>query len=407
MKRFFHKLFGGFYMFTESVGMSIANITQNRLRSFLTILGIMIGVTAVIALITTVSGVSTSISDSFTSMGAGTMTVSVTGNDMQAGLTSANLDEIAALDHITGVTPSVSATVSVARGDAYESDITLAGKNDYYFITAPDAVARGRTFNPIDMDTMARVCLIDTDIVDEFFYGVDPVGQNLYISNLSFTVVGVLSDTSDESISEMVSGSSSGILAPYTTVLKLNNETLVTSITVYIDDADASDTVQTTLGAYLDALFSYEDDTYEITTMDSIQETMDSMLSMMSALLGGIASISLIVGGIGIMNMMLTSVTERTVEIGLKKAIGAEPSQIQIQFLIEAFLLSMIGGVMGVVLGIALSAILCQVMGTTFTISTSAIALGVGFSAAVGILFGWSPARKASNLSPIDALRRM
>jgi putative ABC transport system permease protein len=141
--------------------------------------------------------------------------------------------------------------------------------------------------------------------------------------------------------------------------------------------------------------------------MDSIQETMDSMLSMMSALLGGIASISLIVGGIGIMNMMLTSVTERTVEIGLKKAIGAEPAQIQIQFLIEAFMLSMIGGVIGVVLGIALSALLCQVMGTTFTISYSAIALGVGFSAAVGILFGWSPARKASNLSPIDALRRM
>ncbi|HNW86407.1 MAG TPA: ABC transporter permease [Candidatus Limiplasma sp.] len=406
MKSFLHRVFGGFYMFTESVSMSIANITQNRLRSFLTILGIMIGVTAVIALITTVSGVSTSISDSFTSMGAGTMTVSVTGNDMQAGLTSANMDEITALDHITGVTPGVSATISVARGKEYESDITIAGKNDYYFETEPDVVERGRTLTPIDMNTMARVCLIDSDIVDEFFYGVDPIGQNIYLNNLSFTVVGVLADTGEESISEIVSGTSD-IYAPYTTVLKMNNETLVTSITVYIDDANASSSVQTDLGNYLDTLFSYEDDTYEITTMDSIQETMDSMLSMMSALLGGIASISLIVGGIGIMNMMLTSVTERTVEIGLKKAIGAEPVQIQVQFLIEAFLLSMIGGIMGVVLGIALSAILCHVMGTTFTVSYSAISLGVGFSAAVGILFGWSPARKASNLSPIDALRRM
>ena len=405
MKKFFHRLAGGFYMFTESVGMSVANITQNRLRSFLTILGIMIGVTAVIALITTVSGVSTSISDSFTSMGAGTMTVSVTGNDMQAGLTSANLDEIAKLDHVTGVTPGVSATISVARGDNYESDITLAGKNDYYFTTT-DAVARGRALNPLDMDDKARVCLIDSDLVEEFFYGVDPIGKNLYLNNLSFTVVGVMADDGGESVSEILSGTSD-VLAPYTTVLKMSNETLVTSITVYIDDANASSTVQTTLGNYLDALFSYEDDTYEITTMDSIQETMDSMLSMMSALLGGIASISLIVGGIGIMNMMLTSVTERTVEIGLKKAIGAEPAQIQIQFLIEAFLLSMIGGIIGVALGIVLSAILCQVMGTTFTISTGAIALGVGFSAAVGILFGWSPARKASNLSPIDALRRM
>ena len=186
----------------------------------------------------------------------------------------------------------------------------------------------------------------------------------------------------------------------------MNSASLVTQLTVYIDDADYSSQVQTTLGNFLDALFSYEDDTYEITTMDGIQSTMDSMLSMMSALLAGIASIALVVGGIGIMNMMLTSVTERTVEIGLKKAIGAEPGQIQIQFLIESFLLSMAGGLAGVVLGIALSAILCSVMGTNFTLSYGAIALGVGFSAAVGIIFGWSPARKASKLSPIDALRR-
>ena len=405
MRTLFHKISGAFTMFTESVSMSIANITQNRLRSFLTILGIMIGVTAVIALITTVSGVSTSISDSFTSMGAGTMTVAVTGNDMQAGLTTENLEKITELDDVTGVTPTVSATITVARNGEYESDISLSGKNDYYFSTT-DAVSRGRAFNPIDINTMARVCLIDQDMVDEFFYGVDPVGETIYLNNLSFTVVGILADSSGESITEMVSGTSD-IYAPYTTVMKLNDATLVTSITVYVDSAAKSDTVKTEVGDYLDSLFSYEDDTYTITTMDSIQETMDSMLSMMSALLGGIASISLIVGGIGIMNMMLTSVTERTVEIGLKKAIGAEPGQIQIEFLIEAFLLSMIGGVIGVVLGIALSAILCHVMGTTFTISYGAIALGVGFSAAVGILFGWSPARKASNLNPIDALRRM
>jgi len=405
VRTLFHKISGAFTMFTESVSMSIANITQNRLRSFLTILGIMIGVTAVIALITTVSGVSTSISDSFTSMGAGTMTVAVTGNDMQAGLTTDNLAKIAELDDVTGVTPTVSATITVARNGEYESDISLSGKNDYYFTTT-DAVSRGRAFNPIDINTMARVCLIDQDMVDEFFYGVDPIGETIYLNNLSFTVVGILADSSGESITEMVSGTSD-IYAPYTTVMKMNDATLVTSITVYVDSAAKSDTVKTEVGDYLDSLFSYEDDTYTITTMDSIQETMDSMLSMMSALLGGIASISLIVGGIGIMNMMLTSVTERTVEIGLKKAIGAEPGQIQIEFLIEAFLLSMIGGVIGVVLGIALSAILCNVMGTTFTISYGAIALGVGFSAAVGILFGWSPARKASNLNPIDALRRM
>ena len=204
----------------------------------------------------------------------------------------------------------------------------------------------------------------------------------------------------------MMSGSSD-VLIPYTTALKMNGESLVTNLTVYIDSADNSDAIVAEMEPLLDSLFSYEDDTYTITTMDAIEDTMSSMLSMMSMLLGGIASIALLVGGIGIMNMMLTSVTERTVEIGLKKAIGAEPVQIQLQFLIESFLLSMVGGLIGVVLGISLSAILCSAMGTAFTISYGAIALGVGFSAAVGIVFGWSPARKASRLSPIEALRRM
>ncbi len=153
------------------------------------------------------------------------------------------------------------------------------------------------------------------------------------------------------------------------------------------------------------ALFSFEEDCYSILNMSSIEETMETMLGMVSSLLAGIASIALVVGGIGIMNMMLTTVTERTAEIGLKKALGALPWQIQIQFLIESFLLSIIGGGAGIVLGLLLSLILSKVMGTGFVISTFAILLGAGFSAAVGIIFGWAPARKASKLNPIDALR--
>ena len=139
--------------------------------------------------------------------------------------------------------------------------------------------------------------------------------------------------------------------------------------------------------------------------MDSVEDTMQTMMGMMSTLLAGIASIALVVGGIGIMNMMLTTVTERTVEIGLKKALGAMPWQIQAQFLIESFMLSMMGGLLGVAMGVVLSMVLCNVLGAAFTLSGSAIALGVGFSAAVGILFGFAPARKASRLNPIDALR--
>ena len=402
----FRSLMGGLSMMVESVRMSVSNIRQNRMRSFLTILGIMIGVTAVIALVTTISGVSSSISDSFSSMGASTMTLSATGTDLQGGLTAENMEEISELDHVEGVSPSVSLSVTAARGDAYESGVRVAGRNDDYFVQEPDTLARGRAVNSIDLDQSLRVCLISEELVETFFYGDDPIGQELYLDGMRFTVVGVLAEDADSSVSSMFSGSNA-VIVPYTTALKMNGETLVNSLTLYLGDANAAEVVEAELETCLDAIFDYEDDTYSITTMESIADTMESMLSMMSALLGGIASIALLVGGIGIMNMMLTSVTERTVEIGLKKAIGARPGQIQAQFLIESFLLSMVGALAGVVLGIALSAILCQVLGTGFSLSYGAIALGVGFSAAVGVLFGWSPARKASRLNPIDALRRM
>lgn len=406
MKKLIKRFSAGATMFIESVRMSVSNICHNRMRSFLTILGIMIGVTAVIALITTISAVSATISDSFTSMGAGTMTLSAPGSDLKAGLSADDLETLTALEHVEGVSPTVTLNVTAAQSNAYESSVSVGGRNAYYFTANDGLIARGRAITPLDVNQSSRVCLISSDLVETFFYGVDPIGQTLYLNGRSFTVIGILTDDGDSSISGMMSGSSD-VLIPYTTALKMNGESLVTNLTIYIDSAENSSLVETELEPVLDALFSYEDDTYTITTMDAIEDTMSSMLSMMSMLLGGIASIALLVGGIGIMNMMLTSVTERTVEIGLKKAIGAEPGQIQLQFLIESFLLSMAGGMIGVLLGIALSAILCSVMGTAFSLSYSAIALGVGFSAAVGIIFGWSPARKASKLSPIDALRRM
>ena len=406
MKKLFKRFSAGCTMFVESVRMSVSNICHNRMRSFLTILGIMIGVTAVIALITTISAVSATISDSFTSMGAGTMTLSAPGSDLKAGLSADDLETLTALEHVEGVSPTVTLNVTAAQSNAYESSVSVGGRNAYYFAANDGLIARGRAITPLDVNQSSRVCLISSDLVETFFYGVDPIGETLYLSGRSFTVIGILTDDGDSSISGMMSGASD-VLIPYTTALKMNGESLVTNLTIYIDSAESSSLVESELEPVLDALFSYEDDTYTITTMDAIEDTMSSMLSMMSMLLGGIASIALLVGGIGIMNMMLTSVTERTVEIGLKKAIGAEPGQIQLQFLIESFLLSMAGGMIGVLLGIALSAILCSAMGTAFSLSYSAIALGVGFSAAVGIIFGWSPARKASKLSPIDALRRM
>ena len=400
------KLKSTLVMLGECIRMSMNNIMGNKVRSFLTILGIMIGVTAVIALITTVNGVTTSISDSFFSMGAGTVTVSVTGSDLKPGLSAEDLQTITDLDEVEGVTPSVSLNARVSRGGEYESRISVSGKNGYYFLSNPDYVKRGRALNIVDDDNMTFVCLIDQDMIDTFFYGVDPVGENLYINGMPFLVVGIFDNESTNNVTSLMAGSAD-ILIPYTTALKLNNDNVVTMFTVYLAEGVESEKAKAVLEETLDMMFSFEEDTYTITTMDAIENTMESMMGMMTALLAGIASIALVVGGVGIMNMMLTTVTERTMEIGLKKALGARQWQIQVQFLIESFLLSLMGGVTGILFGLLLSLILCNATGTSFVLSVNAILLGFGFSAAIGIVFGWAPARKASKLNPIDALRSM
>ena len=393
-------------MIKECFSMSLSNIRSNKMRSFLTVLGILIGVTAVIALITTVSGFSGTLSSSFLRMGAGTLTVSVSGSDLKSGLTAEDLAGLTALDEVEGVTPTVSLRSRVSRGGEYKTNVSISGKNAYYFYRNDTAVSRGRAIHPTDESSSTFVCLINQDIVNELFFGVDPIGENMYIDGIPFLVVGILADDAGESISNIMSGSAA-ILIPYTTALKMNNSSDVTNFTVYLAEGADSKAASARIEEAMYVMFSFEDDCFTITSMSSIEDTMNDMLSMVSSLLAGIASIALVVGGIGIMNMMLTTVTERTVEIGLKKALGAIPWQIQIQFLIESFLLSMIGGLAGVVLGLILSFILCQVMGSAFVISTGAILLGVSFSAAVGIIFGWAPARKASRLNPIDALRAM
>ena len=391
-------------MIRECVRMSLSNILANRMRSFLTVLGILIGVTAVIALITTISGVSGSLSSSFSSMGAGTLMVSVTDSDLKSGMTADNLAELSSMDEVDGLTPSVSLSARVSRGGSYETNISVSGKNAYYFRTNESLLERGRKLNAVDEAQTSFVCWISSDMVESFFYGVDPIGESLYINGIPFLVAGLLSEDGDASMASLMSGSAD-ILIPYTTALKMNNASDVTSFTVYLADGVDSEAAASSIEATMDAMFSYEEDCFTVTTMSGIEDTMEEMLSMMTALLAGIASIALVVGGIGIMNMMLTSVTERTTEIGLKKALGALPWQIQLQFLMESFLLSLIGGLSGVALGLILSFAMCRAMDTQFALSVGAIALGVGFSAAVGVLFGWAPARKASRLNPIDALR--
>ena len=292
-------------MIRECVRMSLSNILANRMRSFLTVLGILIGVTAVIALITTISGVSGSLSSSFSSMGAGTLMVSVTDSDLKSGMTADNLAELSSMDEVDGLTPSVSLSARVSRGGSYETNISVSGKNAYYFRTNENLLERGRKLNAVDEAQTSFVCWISSDMVDSFFYGVDPIGESLYINGIPFLVAGLLSEDGDASMASLMSGSAD-ILIPYTTALKMNNASDVTSFTVYLADGVDSEAAASSIEATMDAMFSYEEDCFTVTTMSGIEDTMEEMLSMMTALLAGIASIALVVGGIGIMNMMLT-----------------------------------------------------------------------------------------------------
>ena len=391
-------------MVRESTAMALDNIRSNKVRSFLTLLGIMIGVMAVITLISTVSGVSGTIASSFSDMGVGTLTVSVSGSDLKTGMTPEDLQVISDLENVDGVVPSISLNGRVSYGKDVQTRISVSGKNAYYFNLNDEMIIQGRALNFIDDENSSYVCVISQEIVDEFFLGINPVGETLYVSGLPFTIVGRYKEDSGGGVASIFTGSPD-VLIPYTTAMKVNNSNEVTSFTVYLKEGADSSAAQEEIESAMDVLFDFEEDCYTVSSMESIEETMNTMTTMLSSLLAGIASIALLVGGIGIMNMMLTTVTERTGEIGLKKALGAVPGQIQLQFLLESFLLSMIGGLLGVVFGLALSYGLCQALGTKFVLNAGAIALGVGFSAAVGIIFGWAPARKASRLNPIDALR--
>ncbi|MDY3244018.1 MAG: ABC transporter permease [Candidatus Limiplasma sp.] len=388
----------------ETFSMSVSNIRHNRMRSFLTMLGIIIGVTAVVALISIVSSVSGEMMSQFESLGTGTLTIQASGYALKRGLNESELSELAAIENVDAVAPSVSSTADVKSEYGFVEDVTIDGRGYAYLVHNSDMLLQGRGILPLDEESENHICLIDKTLLKKLFPSGDAIGQTLRIGSRTFTVAGV-TDESSSVMAAMNGGGNGTLMIPYTTAMKLTGNRKITSLEIYLKDATLSDETADEVEQVLERAFNGKDDSYRVINMESLLDAMDRVLDMMTTLLAGIAAISLLVGGIGIMNMMLVSVTERTTEIGLRKALGAEPYQIQAQFLIESFLLSFCGGILGLAFGELLVLIFSAYADISASITLSSAILGLSFSGAIGILFGWAPARKASNLNPIDALR--
>lgn len=388
-------------MFKESVKMSWNNIVNNKMRSFLTVLGVLIGVAAIIALITIVEGVTGSITSQVMNMGANKITIQAKGTPLKQGLLQKDVDEISAINNVKGVSPSISGKTSIVYNGNVMKNISIQGKNQVYFANTEDLIDKGRGINILDSDYKNRVCLIGQNIVDEYFQTESPIDKDISINGITYTVVGTLQKSSGYSMDS----NDNGVIIPYTTAMGLLGTGYINSVDVYMENGDLSDETTTEIERVLNTAFNYNEEGYSVSNMQNIIDTVADMTSMMTALLVGIASIALIVGGIGIMNMMLVSVTERTTEIGLRKALGAEPKTIQWQFLLEALFLSLFGGILGLVVGIAIAYVACLIIGTSFSIAGYSVILALGFSSFIGLIFGYAPARRASKLNPIDALR--
>ena len=402
-------------LFTELLKMAWRSLAANKLRTFLTMLGVIIGVTSVIALVSVGMGVKKNVVDSISRLGSN-MLIVMPGSSNRGGprgaagsMTTLTFDDAEAIKNkiknISYVSPTVSSSYQVVYG--HENwNTTVTGVIPEYVAIQSLEIKSGLFFSQHDVDVRNRVAVIGPTVASNLFGEINPVGKKIRVGNAPYTIIGVLNSK----------GQSSGgqdqddvVLIPLTTAQeRLIGITYVRSINVQVSDADKMDEVQSNIEKLLrqrHRIRAGAEDDFNVRNLTTLMETMTSTTTMITLLLGAIAGISLIVGGVGIMNITLASVTERTREIGIRKAIGATYSSIMLQFLIESTMISVIGGIIGIFIGIGAAQAISKFGNFTTVISSWSIVASFGFSLFVGVFFGILPARKAARLDPIDALR--
>lgn len=402
-------------LFRESIEIAIKALLSNKLRSILTMLGIIIGVGAVIAMVSIGMGVKKNVQDSIASLGSNMLIVQAGAPNVGGVRAAAGSGENLKLDdsdaikkkikNIDYVAPSVQKSYQVVNGNQ-NWNTTVYGITSEYMSIRSLTVGSGSFITDNDMSSRSRVAVIGSTVASNLFGKTNPVGKNIRINNDPYKIIGVLQSKGQSSMGQ---DQDDCVLIPITTAMeRLMALTSIRTINVQVSSSDKMDEVQDeieTLIRQRHHIKDPSDDDFQVRNLTSIMETMSNTTTMITILLGSIAAISLVVGGIGIMNIMMVSVTERTREIGIRKALGATFNNIMMQFLIEAVIVSVLGGLIGIGVG-CLSATAISKFGSFKTVITmEPILLSFFFSVGIGLFFGIYPARKAAKLDPIEALR--
>ncbi|OIK15670.1 ABC transporter permease [Bacillus sp. MUM 116] len=378
--------------------MALRSIKSNKLRSVLTMLGIIIGVSSVIILVSIAQGSAKNVTSSINQLGTNLLTINTFGTDLS--LTEDKINQLSKLNGVKAISPVVSGRVTVKK-DRTNSQVTLTGTNAAYSSVRDAKVSQGRFINDLDIEYRQKIAVLGSETASTFFGADNPVGQYIQVDGTSFKVVGVMASKG----SSLGQSGDNVIIVPLSTGQRLVKSTSINQVYLQGNSKDQMDFVMNEVERAMASLYPNKSDSYSVTNQQDVMDTLSSVSNTMTMMLGGIASISLLVGGIGIMNIMLVSVSERTKEIGIRKAIGAKRRDVLLQFLIEAVVLSSMGGIIGILAGIGLGKIIASLMSLTIAYSTSVIVLSFLFSLLVGVVFGVFPANKASKLSPIQALR--